>query len=242
MNRMCIIIILSPIMTRYEITAICWDEDEELVSMLGDEDGKEKEKYPFAGLKIYNETTELIMGFNKSNLPRIVPYFIYCLNNDKQYSMRVCDCTYINIYDEFIEFSIDYDLKWNMSSSSIRIAKCHCIQQLITEISKAGYEESDNYNKFMNAIHYNNYPSAYLFMRGPLTVTNDTQTKVIDELTKEEENKFRQLLISDGEVTIRGIIYKIKNDDFMSIDKTTGGEYTYISGKQILIDAVDHIY
>ncbi len=230
-------------MAQYEITAVYRNEDgDEIVSIFNDKDDKKKETYPVTGLKITNGTSELILGFNNPNLSRLVPYFIYCLENDKRYEMEVCKYSYITIYSSFIEFEIIYDQKLNQSLSSIKIAKSDCVPQLIRELSKAGYKSFDDYNKFMDAVYYNNYCAAYLFMRGPLKVVNDTRAIVIDKLTTEEENKFKQLLSSDGEITVRGIIYKTENDIFTSIDKTTGGKYTCRTAKQVLVNALDHIY
>ncbi len=199
----------------------------------------------FSGLKISTNTSKLILGFNIENLFQTIPYFIYCLKNNREYTIQTSRNNYITIHKQFVEFYMIDDDESNPSESNICIPLMNCRKQLINQLSKTNYEASDGYFNLMNTLHRND--SVYLlFIIGKLqsNIPRKNNMNIIDEFSEEDENKFRQLLNTGKEVKVQEIIYRTHTEspNLIQSASTTDGCKSMAYHKDVIIDALNHIY
>lgn len=153
-------------------------------------------------LKIFNNAGEFNFRFNKLNLCRTIPYFIWCLNNNKKFTLKFDNDSWVSIEDNYLIFYMFAGL----SDSTIKIPLT-IKDSLIHELNKYDNDNiSPEYIRFMNAS--NN--KTILFAKNKLGINNDTGIFVIDAITDGELENFRSL-ITGNNIVVRGVSYVSTN-------------------------------
>lgn len=153
-------------------------------------------------LEIVGGGNTAVIYFEKHNLRRTIPYFLWCLNN-KSYSCLVLgENSSIHINSDSIKVwlcnqpnYITLNIPWSNKD------------KLITEISKYPCDAiSNDYINIMNTV-----TGKTILFTSFAVKHNDTEIVLIDNITNDEKKKFTKL--SDKkDVVIRGLYYKcLKN-------------------------------
>lgn len=162
-----------------------------------------KSKYTFSGgdcdgLIIKYNGMHIVLEFNMYNLCRTIPYFIHCLNNHQNYTLKLDNSTMIILDDKDIICRIEH------GGSYFEITIPYSYKNvLIFELSK--YKCINISNNYINVMNMAECGKNILFTK-QLLEYNDTGILIIDNITDDEKDLFRKLC-NGLNIIIRGATY-----------------------------------
>lgn len=159
----------------------------------------------YTDLSIELDKHKLVLSFNKFNLKRTIPYFIHCLNNNKEYTLQFGDDSTISYTEGNITCRIEHggsyseiDIPYEYKGALIHaLNKYKCV-----DINK-------NYINIMDrAMRINCRDCKILFTTFDVDY-NDTGMLIIHNITDNEKAQFKLLCNKNIiEITVRDAYYK----------------------------------